>query len=210
MITSKSLFSSNIAFIFNEKNFSQPENGQFASLFGGEKAKGAKFIDDPIIKAKVLILPNAGLKLTLKNRRMMIDDQTAKNPKESSLIAEAKDIVDKLFKNQTLDGFGFNFDVYYRFNNVIPIRDIFEHFFGEEMLKKKDLRDFGFQFTLEKKGGILDVYFLKITAPLELAVHFNRHFPKKELPNLDDLRQMFENCYNEMDEAIQNYDNRDY
>lgn len=205
MITSKSLFNSNIAFVFNEKNFIQPENEQFASLFGGEKSKGARFIDDPIIKAKVLTLPNTGLKLTLENRRLIIDDQTAKEPKESFLIAESVAVIDKLFKNNTLDGFGFNFDVYYRFNNVIPIKDIFENFFGEELLKKNDLRDFGFQFTLEKKKDISEVWFLKITAPLELAVHFNRHFQVRQLPALEHLRQMFENCYNEMDEVIKNF-----
>lgn len=164
MITSKSLFNSNIAFIFNEKNFSQPENEQFASIFGGEKARGAKFIDDPVIKAKVLILPNASLKLTLENRRLLIDDQAAKEPKESFLIEEASGIIDKLFKNQTLDSFGFNFDVYYRFNNVIPIKNIFEYFFGEKLLKKNDLRDFGFQFTSvdnkkSKDGGDNNNYY---------------------------------------------------
>lgn len=204
MITSKSLFTSNIVFVFDEKNFYAPDNSVFASLYGGEKSEGAKFLDDPIIKTKVLTLPKLGLKIIFDGKRLRIDEQKGEEPQKSILVKEVFEIKRKLFGEHPLSGFGFNFDIYYRFNNVIPINDIFSGMFRDSVAGAGNLLDFGFQFTLSKnKKEISDTWFIKITAPLEMAVHLNRHFNAKKLPAQEELQKLFETCYNETDELIQ-------
>lgn len=208
MITAKSLFHSNIVFLFEEGKFQAPENEEFMRLYSGEASKGARFFEDPVLNAKVLILPQIKLKITLENRRLRIDDDSQNEPKNSRLIKDAFEIYQKLFpqpaQQQALESFGFNFDIHFRFNNVLDSRYMFEQVFGKEILKKFDLKDFGFQFTLDKsEKNFADLWFLKITAPLELAIHINRHFPLKTLPPLEQLFEMFENCYNETNEIIE-------
>ncbi|MCX7778673.1 MAG: hypothetical protein N2259_00250 [Patescibacteria group bacterium] len=218
-ITSKSLYHTNIVFLFEEKSFTAPDNSTLAGLYYGEAAIGARFIDDPILQTKVLELPKMQLKVVVEPLRLIVEDLSQKEPQETSLISESLKIYQKLFAQTKLQGFGFNFDIYYRFNNVIPLKDLFLNFVDEKILARSDLRDFGTQFTLEKEGGRKkEQYFLKILAPLELTVHVNHHFPAQELPYLPPaigespetknivfpLQQLFEKCYNETDEVIQN------
>lgn len=205
MITSKSLHHSNVAFIFDPKSFYPPDNSEFGALYSGNPAQGARFIDDPVIHSKVLTLPAIRLKIIMEGPRFRVEDESQEEPEKSILIHEALAIYHKLFAKAPLTGFGFNFDIYFRFNNVIPARAIFEDFFGEEPLKKQDLRTLGIQFTLEKpKEKIFDAWFLKITAPLELAVHLNRHFDSALLPAEEKMKNLFEKCYSESEEFIKN------
>ena len=203
MITSKSIQHSNITCVFNEQQFVTPDNMAFQLLFTGEIAKGMRFLDDPVIGAKVLTLPQLKIKVVLEGRRLRIEDESQEEPAVTQLIAHASTIINGLFPHTLLDAFGFNFDVYYRFNNVIPMKHIFENTFGKQVLKKTDLRDFGMQFSLDTgKLGIVDTYFLKVTAPLELVVHMNRHFPAKKIAPEKELKTMMATCYNEIDEII--------
>lgn len=203
MITSKSLFHSNIVVLFQEQNFVAPDNSVFSALYSGQQAVGARFFDDPFIQLKTLTLPNMNLKISLEKQRLRIEDLAANEPKSSVLVQETLNICQKLFPQSALVGFGFNFDLFFRFNTLLPIKDAFTRFFGNEPLQNTDLRDFGFQFTLDRGIGNFDVYFLKVTSPLELAAHLNRHFNEQKFPSKEKLQKMLENCYNDVDSIIQ-------
>ncbi|MEK7493562.1 MAG: hypothetical protein AAB630_00235 [Patescibacteria group bacterium] len=202
MMTSKSLFHANVAFVFPDKGFTAPENGAFGTIYRGKDAEGARFFDDPFARTKMLILPALGLKAVLEGRRLRVEDESASEPDKSKLTAEASRIVSALFPNTPIEGFGINIDATCRFNNVIRIQNMFEHFFGAEPLARADLRDFGFQFTIDRGSGNEDIYFLKVTAPLEIALHVNRHFAERTIPAPDRLQRLFEDCYNEIDTII--------
>lgn len=203
MITSKSLFTSNIVYVFDDKKFAAPDNAVFSSLYGGEKSEGARFLDDPIIKSKQLVLPKIGLKIIFEGKRLRVEEIQGIEPEKSILINEAENVREKLFGGQSISGYGFNFDIYYRFNNVIPINDIFSGLFIDSIAGIGSLLDLGFQFSLSKnRNEIIDTWFIKATAPLEMATHLNRHFPAAKLPVKEDLRKARENCYNEADDLI--------
>lgn len=202
MITSKSLFHSNIVVLFQEQNFIAPDNSAFASLYSGQGVVGARFFDDPFIQLKTLTFPNMNLKISLEKQRLRVEDLAANEPKSSVLVQETLNICQKLFPQTALAGFGFNFDFFFRFNTLLPIKDAFARFFGNEPLQNTDLRDFGFQFTLDRGNGNFDVYFLKVTSPLELAAHLNRHFNEQKLPQKEKLQKMLENCYNDVDKVV--------
>ena len=204
-ITSKSLHHSNIVFVFAEGKFLMPENAAILSLYSGQMAAGATFADDVVLRTKVLDLPRLKLQIGVELNRLRVDDNSQQEPSETTLINEAFSVYHKLFPQTPLTGLGFNFDIYYQFREYIRIKDFFELFTNSEILEKADLRDLGVQFTLEKEGGKKrETYFLKITAPLEMAVHINHHFATTKIPNQPALQKLFEKCYNETDEVIQN------
>lgn len=202
MMTSKSLFHANVAFVFPDKEFAAPDNGAFVAIYRGKDAEGARFFDDPFARTKMLALPSLQLKAVLEGRRLRIEDESANEPDKSRLTAEASRIAGALFPNTAIEGFGINIDATCRFNNVIRIQNMFEHFFGAEPLARADLRDFGFQFTIDRGKGNIDIYFLKVTAPLEIALHVNRHFAETAIPTPERLQLLFEDCYNEIDTIV--------
>jgi len=204
MITSKSLFHINFVAVFKDEGFVVPDNSLFNTLYQGKEAEGARFIDDPLAKTKMLVLPAMNLRIILEGTRLRLDDESGAEPGKSRLATAVAKTVSKLFSGQQALGFGFNMDFYFRFNKVLTIKDYFDHFFKEEVLKKYDLRDFGFQFTLDKSSEKLqDIWFFKITSPLELAVHTNRHFNLTQLPDQENLQKLLETCYNEADFVVE-------
>ncbi len=204
-ITSKSLHHANIVFVFEERKFVLPDNTALMAVYQGDLAAGAQFIDDPVLKTKVLDLPRLKTQIAIDLNRLRIEDFSQEEPENSNLINIALNIHQQLFNQIPLVGLGFNFDIYYRSSEVIRLQDLFKNFVDGKVLEKNDLRDVGVQFTLEKEGGRKrETYFLKIIAPLEIALHINHHLPLKKLPEKDELTAMFEKCYKETDEVIQN------
>lgn len=211
-ITSKSLYHSNLVFLFKEEKFIPLDNAALTGFYRGQAAVGARFIDDVVAQTKILTLPALKIKIILERARLRIEDESQEEPQKSTLVKEAFKIFQQLFSQFPLTGFGFNFDIYYRFSEVIRINDLFGYFVGSKILEKNDLRDLGIQFTLEKEGGKkLEQYFIKITAPLEIVAHVNHHFSTPMLPttsmgqNQDAaLQKFFEENYNQTDEVVRN------
>lgn len=219
LIAAKSLHHANFVIVFAENKFLTPDNTQLNSLYSGQSAAGARFIDDPIVQTKILTLPAVKIRIILERNRLRIEDESQKEPQDSQLIDEAVYIYQSLFSQFPLTGFGFNFDIYYRFNEMMRMKDLFTNFAEEKILEKNDLQDLGLQFTLDRGSKKQIQYFIKIVSPLEIAVHVNHHFPAKELPFLPPeigkssekfdksksfpLHQLFEKCYNETDEVIE-------
>lgn len=207
-ITAKSLHHANVVVVFRDKHFVSPDIGPFTALYRGEEAKGARFLEDPILQTKMLVLPAIQEKVTLEGTRLRVDDDSGKEPENSRIIKDILRIREELFPDNRITGYGFNYDMVYRFNNVIPIRRIFDNFFGATVLRGRELRDFGFQFTLEaKKAEVVDTFFMKIVSPLELAVHLNRHYAKSVLPEEKILVDLLSDCYTTyVDEVITSFE----
>lgn len=212
LITSKSPYHANIVFVFDEKKYLPPDFNLLLGLYQGDKAKGMKFIDNPSSQTKILILPALKIKVILERGRLRVEDDSEAEPHDSPLIVEASKIYQQLFARYPLSGYGFNFDIYYRYSDVIRIKDIFNSLVELKATASADLRDMGFQFTLEKAGGKRqEQYFVKIVSPLEIAAHVNFHYSTSELPpsplgkGLEaGLQTLFEANYNGTDEVMGN------
>jgi hypothetical protein len=201
----KSLHQSNVVFVFDQVGFISPENSKFAGIYEGEAGTGARFVDDPVIQSKFLSVPKKQLTVSLEGLRLRIDDESKLNPDSSTLVEESVKIYSKLFDTAKLSAYGFNFDFFYRFPELIPSEYLFKTFVSEDVLKKSKLSDLGIQFVLDKDGGrAKEVYFIKITSPLELAVHYNYHAMAKELPKKERLQELFEKAYEAADELVNN------
>ncbi len=206
MITAKSLHKADIVTLLPEAGFQEPPNEVFAALYSGDRARGVRFLHDPIIKSKMLVLPEQKLRVVLEGRRLQVADEQGVEPDKSSIPGEIVRIQEALFGKASLAGYGFNFDCYFRFNNVLALKERFTRLFGNAVpLEGADLSALGIQFTLDR-GGVLDTWFFKITAPLEIAVHVNRHFPYHALPTPSALHNDFGACYNGMDELVAHFE----
>lgn len=182
-----------------------PDNTALMAVYQGDLAAGAQFVDDPVLKTKILDLPRLKTQIAIDLNRLRVEDFSQTEPENSNLINTALHVHQQLFNQIPLAGLGFNFDIYYRSSEVIRLQDLFKKFVDAKALEKNDLRDVGVQFTLEKEGGRKrEAYFLKIIAPLEIVLHINHHFSLKKLPEKDEISAMFENCYKETDEVIKN------
>jgi hypothetical protein len=201
----KSLHQSNIVFVFDPSMFIAPDNAAFTSLYEGGAGSGARFVDDPVIGTKFLHLPKQQLTVTLERTRLRIDDDSKLPPDETRLVKEAVYILNKLFPDAKLAAYGFNFDFFYRFPQVIPADGIFAEFASKDLLKKAKLRDLGIQFALEKEGGkTQEVFFIKFTGPIELALHYNvHHRASGELPKLQRLEELFKQAHLAPDATVE-------
>lgn len=204
MITSKSLNQANMVFVVNAK-MAMPANTDFTSLFIGDVATGINFIDDPIANTKFLNIPKVGLTVVWDGKRLRIDDVSCKDPENSDFVADAIEIYNKLFSDKlvSLEGFGFNFDVYYQLKDVVRINELFLNISPRGLLFGSGLVDLGWQWTIAHKDGErLDGFFVKVTAPMELAVHHNAHFSKKSLPSGEEAKKLFSAIYRSMHEIV--------
>lgn len=204
IITSKSLQRSNVAFVFKQEGFVMPENGEFTILYTGESAKGANFIDDPVMRLKVYHLPKLKMTFTLEGTRFRVDHDTEDGNPNSAIIAEGLNAYRSLFSKCNLESYGFNFDIIYRFDNTLQLN----HLFGlitnsDKILDKRDLTAFGVQFTLQRPNKN-ETYFLKIVSPLELVAHINYHFNSNQLLDEQKMKELFQKNYEETDEIIKN------
>lgn len=205
MITNKSLHRCNIAFVYKQEGYKEPDNQAFAGLYAGQAAKGTRFLDDPNMRVKFLAVPAMNLNFVLEGTRFRVDDDHSDSPERSEAVKEGVRAAIKLFPSAKLESFGFNYDIYYRFDNVIPINHFFSTMIDEKALAKKDLRNFGIQFTLDKQSTKQsETYFLKVTGPIELMVHCNFHFDSEVMPTAKRLQELFEKNYAEVDDVLKN------
>ncbi|MFA6135860.1 MAG: hypothetical protein WC705_00625 [Candidatus Paceibacterota bacterium] len=204
LFTSKSLHSVNCVLAFPQGT-DLPDNEKFSNLFSGELSKGMNFLDDPVIQSKILRVPQLQLQVVLEGQRLRIEDESSKEPEESILIEKVYEVYSKLFPQKTaLSGFGFNFDIYYQFGNVLDIKGAFEKISPDGLTTMgSDLLDFGWQWTVSYKNAKrMDGYFLKITAPIELKVHYNAHFGDNSLPDKKQMEKIFKESYLQVDKTI--------
>jgi len=201
IITSKSIQRSNIIFAFPAEAILKPEPQDVFSLYSPEIAKGSNYIDDPAMEIKIFNFPVLRQKIVFERGRLRVEDETQEEPDISKRAAEAHRIKTVLFKELKPAAFGFNYDIIYRFNDVIPQREIIKNFVSNAEVE--NVKDFGWQFTLQKEGNKkLETYFFKVVSPLEIALHINHHFDKTEMPPPEKFQELFEKCYNSTDEIL--------
>ncbi|MEK7465276.1 MAG: hypothetical protein AAB631_00700 [Patescibacteria group bacterium] len=194
----------NIVFLFREGIITPPSNEALIGLFQGDASRGVHLLDDTAIGTKMLDVPSQNVQVFWEGRRLRIEDKKNQEPDESSLFKSAWDIFEKLFpeKKEALEGVGANFDLYYQFSDVIRLEEIFSRLHPTPKMLGDSLLDFGWQWTVGMGDGSLEGYFVKITAPLELAVHFNKHLRVRALPRMEEFATIMKGSYRNLDHTI--------
>jgi hypothetical protein len=192
---------SNITCIFKDAPLSLPEPGAFFAAYDAVKTKGSMFTDDSAMSVRVFELPALKLQWVFERGRVRLEDRGFRQPKESVLAAELSRVLPRLYPDRHPTAYGYNYDIIYRMDNVIPLRDIMSSFMKPESLE--GVRDFGWQYSIAKeKGRRSETYFFKAVSPIEIAVHSNFHFENPIPVTADDFETEFERFYANTDKAL--------
>lgn len=198
---SKNIELANCIAVFGD-GFILPEAQAFISLFTEDQLRGANFADDPVMRLKVFDLPMKKFKYIFEVNRIRLEDYGFREPADSKLAEELVRVVKSIYGNLKPVAYGFNYDAIYRFNSIVPQREITKNFIQENL--QEEVRGFGWQYTLAKdKGRKLETHFFKAVSPLEIRLHSNFHFNYDDFLNSGRQTQ-FEKCYTLMDQAIEN------
>lgn len=200
-ITAKHIQRSNIMLIYPVGTLKLPEPTEVFSLYSGKDASGSIFSDTPSLGTRIFEFPVPGFQIIFEPDRLRLEDKSSRQPKESRLALEMQRIITALYPAINPTAFGFNYDIIYRLDTVVPTREIMSGFLRESLLE--EIKDFGWQYTLNKdKGKRAETYFFKVVSPIEYGVHANFHFNRSDLPKSNDLQMMFERSYADVDESI--------
>jgi hypothetical protein len=201
-IVGKSPQHSNIVFAsFIKDSIPALDASKVYSLFLGEASKNSSFIDDTTMGFKIWSFPESKIRIIQEPGRIRIEDMSQKSPNESKIGEEAFRIISAFFEPKSFGSFGFNFDVYFRFDNVIPQREILKNFLSQD--KMEDVSDFGWQFRLNsQKDKKKLTYFFKVISPLEIALHANVHYEKNAPSSAQELQEIFEKSYEDIDDIF--------
>ncbi len=197
-IVSKSFENANIVFVLPKDARVNVEPAKVFGLFPQDATRGATFVDDSTMEVKVFHFPQLKLKLLFEQNRLRIDDASGEDPATSKRGLEAHRLAEALLVGLPVQSQGFNYDLIYRFDNVIPQQAIMKSFVAPEQLE--DVRDFGWQFSIVRnKGAESRTYFFKAVSPLEMGLHVNFHFNTPQLLASEELQKRYAACYQEAD-----------
>ena len=200
-IIAKQLERSNVVFAFREGAIQPPEPSRIFSLYGGDASKGSLFSDNPAMSTRVFEFPALGLMWIFEGSRVRVEDKRFRSPQDSKLPQEMLRVLKALYPNVAPIAQGFNYDILYRMDIVIPVADIMGSFLRKEAVE--NIADFGWQYTLTKeKGKRAETYFFKVVSPIEFSVHANYHFNNIGTVEERDLQKSFEHSYREVDKAL--------
>ena len=200
-ITAKQIERSNAVFVFKDGSFASPEPAEMFSLYSAEEAKGSLFSDNPSTATRVFEFPSVGFTWVFEPGKVRLEDKKNRTPDESKLVHELTRMVSKLRPGAIPAAYGYNYDIIYRMDAVIPVGAVMGHFLRPETIES--VKDFGWQYSLSKeKGKRLETYFFKAVSPIEYAVHANCHFNIPGMPKESDMAKAFADEYKTVDEAI--------
>jgi hypothetical protein len=200
-ITAKHIQRSNIIVIFPQGTILLPEASQIFGLYTGEQAKGSTFSDTPSMATRIFDFPVIGLQWVFEPTKIRLEDKLSRSPKDAKLAHEMRRVLAALYPEQIPSAYGFNYDMIYRIDTVIPIKEIMGSFLKPS--STEDVKEFGWQYTLVKdKGKRAETYFFKMASPIEYGVHANFHFNESVMPKSEDLQASFERKYADADESL--------
>lgn len=201
MITARQPVETTVVAVATGGNLRAPEPSAVFALFPDATA-GATFFDDPALGVRVFTLPQQKIRLTFERMRMRIEDTAARRVEDLSLGELAHDLSHKLYSPGVFDRYGFNYDIVYRYDQMLPSHEIIGIFLKKEILE--DVSHFGWQCTITKnKGKRRETYFFKVLSPLELQVLANMEFDG-QIPDRATLQKELLRFHSESQDILNN------
>lgn len=181
----------------------QPEPGEILALFPNQTS-GAQYLDDTALGLRICTLPTVGIRIVLERQRVRVEDLMPRKPGESNVGTILGTIAEKLFPGQVFVRYGFNYDTVYRYDTVVPSRQIIGSFLDTTVAE--NVTHFGWQFSIPKeKGKRRDTYFCKMISPLEIEVLANIEVDEKMPTKLSTLQSQFEAWYAESEDILDRF-----
>jgi len=158
-----------------------PDPAKILNLFPKEAQVGARYLDDAALGVRVFTFPQIDLRLIFEPSRVRVEATKPKKPEDLPLAEFLSMIVETAYPKMPFPRYGYNYDITYQYDVVIPQNHVIGAFLDKETADKTT--HFGWQFTLSKdKGKRKETYFMKVVSPLELRamanIEFDQPLPK--------------------------------
>lgn len=200
-IIAKQIQRSNIITVYADGSIRLPEPSAVFAAYPGESGKGAVFSDNAAMATRIFEFPAVGFMWIFEPNRIRLEDKKFRTPDESKLASEFHRVFNALSFNTQPIAHGFNYDIIYRTDSVIPTGEIMQNFIRTDAIE--DVRDFGWQYSLAKeKGKRLETYFFKAISPIEYSVHANFQANEPGLPKEKELQEHFKRGYSDVDNGL--------
>lgn len=200
-ITAKQPERSNIICVFPKGSLVLPEPAKLFSVYTQGDIAGSQYSDNGVMGVRVFEFPALGLQWVFEPDRIRIEDRRHRSADESKLGQEIVRVIAALYPNAAPTAYGFNYDILYRMDNVIPLRDVMAHFVKTSTLE--NVQDFGWQYSLSfDKGARTEMYFFKVVTPIEFSIHANFHFNRQGLPTGEFMQTAFAKGYADADQSL--------
>lgn len=175
-----------------------------AGVFGffSSGSEGAQYFDDPALGVRAFTFPALKLRITFERIRVRVEDTGSRRAEDLDIGSTLSKLSAALYPEKTFDRFGFNYDVVYRFDQMIPTESIIAGFIGSDM--REEVSHFGWQFTLSKeKGKRRESYFCKVISPLEIDILANVEFDRM-LPSPEETQAQFVSNFGDVQAVLKN------
>jgi len=158
------------------------------------------FIEAPGLK--VFVLPAQQKEIVFEATRILINDKTGVDPKDSKVIDDLQKLLNtNLFEKDKIAAYGFNYDVV-----AIPPNGSFkiEDLIGQKITTSLgEIKKAGVNTSFEKNG----VKYLLVLNILEeggkkFSAHLNSHFDISILPDFETLKEKISKEYREFEDII--------
>lgn len=200
-IIAKQIQRSNIVCVFPEGATKLPEPSIVFAAYPGEAGKGGLFSDNAAVMTRIFEFPAVGYMWIFEPNRVRLEDKKFRAPDDSKLAHELLRVLGVLSPNAHPVAHGFNYDIIYRTDAVIPTKEIMKNFVTASTIE--EVADFGWQYSLAKeKGKRLETYFFKAISPIEYSVHANFQTNEPGLPKEKELQERFKKGYADVDNGL--------
>lgn len=198
-IVARNLEGINAVAVSPAQRLALPEPQHVFALFPGAASKGSRLLDDTALHMRAFTFPELSLQLIFEPTRIRLEATTPHKPTELRLGEILHTVEKTIFPKNTFERHGFNYDIAYQYDAVIPQRALWERFVSKDVLE--NMTHFGWQMTLQKgKGEQKETYFFKVVSPLELRVLANIEIDHKH--EEFDAQRKFEECYTSSQEIV--------
>lgn len=170
-----------------------PDPARVLSHFSKPDQAGARYLDDAALGVRVFTFPQVELRLIFEPSRVRVEAMKPRKPDELKLAEILSTLVYDLYPKMPFPRYGYNYDITYQYDAVIPQQHVIGAFLDKETTDKTT--HFGWQFTIQKdKGKRKETYFMKVTSPLEMRTMANIEFDAA-LPKAKESQAAFVKCH---------------
>jgi hypothetical protein len=143
---------------------------------------------------KVLAFPNRQLDYVFESQRMLANDKSGKDIKESPVIDDFFVLLKDYADMSELEAYGFNYDVIATQDSTID----FDSLIGEPIKKVVDglIETTGVKVNYSKNNLAYELQVSPVN-PKKVVVHLNVHFSEGDLPEQEELKGLFDKHYSD-------------
>jgi hypothetical protein len=201
-IKSKEIKQMNITAVFIEIDHTSITAQKMREVFNlnEEENRNSPFFEIPGVKS--LVVPSRQKDIVFESNRLLVNDKSSKEPKDSDLVQDFHKAFDNLVDKTKLVAYGFNYDIL-----VTTVESVdYKTFVGEKMLSILNggvLSEAGMRMVYKKDKKRFDLQISPIEGlSKQFVAHLNIHYDINKIEDFALIQNQFIQEYSEIQKII--------